>query len=130
LTHVYAKATLTGTKAHQEVDKLLVDTGATFTVLPNDLLERIGAMKVPTKTKLELGDGRSVDADVYALVIAIEDREGATLAVTFAGAKSVLAVRSLEDLGLKVDPVKGSLEGTRPPGVAFYYSAFLMSVWM
>ena len=40
---------------------------------------------------------------------------------TFTGAKSVLGVRSLEDLGLKVDPVKGSLEATRPAGVAFYY---------
>ncbi len=124
LTHVYAKATLTGTKAHQAIDKLLVDTGATFTVLPHDLLERIGAIKVPTKTRLELGDGRSVDAEVYAVVITIEDREGATLAVTFGGAKSVLGVRSLEDLGLKVDPVRGALEATRPPGVAFYYSAF------
>jgi len=92
-------------------------------VLPQDLLERIGATRLPTKTRLELGDGRRVDAEVYALVIAIEDREGATLAVTFAGAKSVLGVRSLEDLGLRVDPVRGSLEGTRPPGVAFYYPA-------
>lgn len=103
------------------MDNLLVDTGATFTVIPRDLLEEVGALKVPSKTKLELGDGRSVDAEVYAIVIAIEDREGPTLAVTFAGAKAVLGVRSLEDLGLKVDPVSGMLEASRPPGVAYYY---------
>jgi hypothetical protein len=51
----------------------------------------------------------------------IEDREGATLAVTFEGAKPVLGVRSLEDLGLKVNPVSGSLEAARPAGVAYYY---------
>jgi predicted aspartyl protease len=121
LTHVYTKARLSGEAAQDQIDQLLVDTGATFTVLPKELLQRIGAVKVPTKTRLELGDGRSVEADVYAVVMTIEDREGATLAVTFPGAKSVLGVRSLEDLGLKVDPVKGTLEPTRPAGVAFYY---------
>jgi len=106
---------------HRAIDNLLVDTGATFTVLPRDMLEEVGAIKVPTTTKLELGDGRSVEAEVYAIVLTIEDREGASLAVTFKGAKPVLGVRSLEDLGLRVDPVSGSLEATRPPGVAYYY---------
>ena len=123
MAHVYAKATLIGTRTLRALDNLLVDTGATFTVLPRDLLEEIGALRVPTKTKLELGGGRSVEAEVYAVVVAIEDREGATLAVTFTDAKPVLGVRSLEDLGLKVDPVSGSLEAARPPGVAYYYTS-------
>ncbi len=121
MAHVYAKVSLIGTDARREIDNLLVDTGATFTVLPPELLKEIGAVKVPTKTKLELGDGRSVNAQVYAVVMTIEDREGATLAVTFEGAKPVLGVRSLEDLGLKVNPVSGSLEAARPAGVAYYY---------
>ena len=124
MTQVCAEARLIGTKGHREIESLLVDTGATFTVLPRDLLEEVGASRVPTQAKLELGDGRSVNAEVYAVVIAIEDREGATLAVTFAGSKSVLGVRSLEDLGLKVNPVSGSLESVRPPGVAYYYSTY------
>jgi aspartyl protease family protein len=121
LAHVYTKVRLIGQAAQHQLENLLVDTGATFTVLPRDLLEKVGASKVPTKTKLELGDGRSVDAEVYAVVMVIEDREGATLAVTFEGAKSVLGVRSLEDLGLKVNPVSGSLEAARPAGTAYYY---------
>jgi predicted aspartyl protease len=115
---VYTKVRLIGTEAQHEVENLLVDTGTTFTVLPRELLEKVGAAKVPTKTKLELGDGRTVDAEVYAVVMMIEDREGATLAVTFEGAKPVLRVRSLEDLGLKVNPVKGLLEAVRPAGTA------------
>lgn len=118
---MYTKVRLIGPAAQHEVENLLVDTGATFTVLPRELLEKVGAAKVPTKTKLELGDGRSVDAEVYAVVMIIEDREGATLAVTFEGAKPVLGVRSLEDLGLKVNPVSGLLEATRPAGTAYYY---------
>lgn len=124
MTHVYTKAKLTGQKADQEVDRLLVDTGATFTVLPQALLVSVGAQKLPTSARLELGDGRSVVADVYAVVMTIEDREGGTIAVTFPGARPVLGVRSLEDLGLKVDPVKGILEPTRPAGVAYYYFAY------
>jgi predicted aspartyl protease len=118
---VYTRVRLIGTNAHHEIQNLLVDRGATFTVLPHELLEKVGAAKVPTRTKLELGDGRSVDAEVYAVVMMVEDREGATLAVTFEGAKPVLGVRSLEDLGLKVNPVSGSLEAARPAGVAYYY---------
>ncbi len=38
-----------------------------------------------------------------------------TFAVTFKDAKPVLGVRSLQDLGFKVDPVAGALEPTRPP---------------
>jgi hypothetical protein len=38
--------------------------------------------------------------------------------VTFEGAKAVLGVRSLEDLGLKVNPVSSSLEAARPAGIA------------
>lgn len=98
-----------------------VDTSATFTILPRDLLEEIGVIKVPGRSRPEWGDERAVDADFYAVVIAVEDREGATLTVTFAGVRPVLSIRSLEDLELKLDPVKGSLEATRPPGVAFYY---------
>ena len=124
MAHVYTKALVKGTKGQVEVGELLVDTGATFTVLPVELLREVGAYLMPTKTRLELGDGRAVESDVYAVVLAIQDREGATLAVTFRDAKPVLGVRTLEDLGFKVDPVSGSLEPTRPAGVAYYYAGF------
>jgi len=37
-----------------------------------------------------------------------------------AGAKSVVGVRTLEDLGLKVDPVSGRFEESRPKNVAYF----------
>ncbi len=120
-THVYTKAILKGSKGQKQLTELLVDTGATFTVLPMDVLREVGASLLPTKTRLELGDGRSVDSEVYGVVLMIQDREGGTLAVSFRDAKPVLGVRSLEDLGFKVDPVSGVLEPTRPAGVAYYY---------
>ena len=121
LTHVFVKALVKGPKGNREVPELLVDTGATFTVLPIDILREVGASLQPVKKRLELGDGRFVEADTYSVVLAVQDREDVTFAVTFKDAKPVLGVRSLEDLGFKVDPVAGTLEPTRLPGSAFYY---------
>ncbi len=64
MTHVYTKAVLKGSKGQRELAELLVDTGATFTVLPGNLLRDVGASLLPTKTRLELGDGRSVESEV------------------------------------------------------------------
>jgi len=44
---------------------------------------------------------------VYAVVVKVGDRFAATLVACFKGARSVLGVRTLEDLGLRVDPVSG-----------------------
>ncbi len=118
---MYCKVLVRGPKGDREVPDLLVDTGATFTVLPGEILHEVGAALQPVKKKLELGDGRYVEADTYSVVLAIQDREDVTFAVTFEGAKPVLGVRSLEDLGFKVDPTSGSLEPTRPAGSAYYY---------
>ncbi len=121
MSHVYVKALLKGPKGNREVSELLVDSGATFTVLPADVLRDVGASIQLLKKKLELGDGRFVEAETYSVVLEIQDREDVTFAVTFKGAKPVLGVRSLEDLGFRVDPVAGILEPTRPPGSALYY---------
>ncbi len=123
MTHVYVKALVKGPKGYREVPELLVHTGSTFTVLPVDILREVGASLQPVKKKLELGDGMYVEVDTYSVVIAVQDREDVIFAVTFKDAKPVLGVRSLEDLGFKVDPVAGSLKPTRLPGSAFYYLA-------
>jgi len=48
-------------------------------------------------------------------------REGGTIAISFLGAKPVIGVRTLEDLGLKPNPITGEIEEERPPGVAYFY---------
>ena len=119
--HVHVKATLVGEKRSREFSDLLVDTGAAFTVLPPEVIHDIGAILRPRKIRLELGDGRKVDAEEYVLDIMLEGREGSTFALTFKDAKPVLGVLTMESLGLKVNPVSGKVEAARPPGVAYYY---------
>jgi len=75
-------------------------------------------VRVPTMTEVELGEGRGVEAEFYAIVLPIEDRERANFAVTFEGRKTALGVRPLEGFGLMHDGVSWALGGTRPAGVA------------
>lgn len=121
--HVRVDLYVWGVKGELKLEKVLVDTGATYTVLPKKVLEEVGAVKVPPyTTPLELGDGRKVEAEVYAVAIKVGDREGPGLILTFEGAKTVLGVQALEALGLRVDPTTGELEATRPKGIAYFYN--------
>jgi len=87
-----------------------------------DVVEKIGGLKLPVKpVNLELGNGKIVGAELYAIGIVLKGREGGTLAACFREAKPVIGVRTLEDLGLKPNPITGELEEQRPPGVAYFY---------
>ena len=122
--HIHIDLNIRAGKGKTVLRGILVDTGATHTVLPAEALRRVGAYKLPHKAKLELGDGRSVRAEFYAAVLGVGDREAPATIATFKGAKPVLGVLVLESLGLKVDPVTRKLEATRPKGVAYYYKSF------
>ncbi len=122
LGHVHVDLYVRGVKGEVKLEKVLMDTGAIYTTIPKKVLEGVGAVKIPQYTvSLELGDGRRVKAEVYALPIKVGDREGPGLILTFKGAKTVLGVQALEALGLRVDPTTGKLESTRPKGIAYFY---------
>jgi len=120
--HVYVKAAIKGEKSEEELE-ILVDTGASYTVLPSELMEEVGAIKTPYTLDLELGDGRTIEASVYTVSIKVGDREGPAIIAAFKDARRVLGVQTLEALGLKVDPSTGKLEPTRPKGLAYFYSS-------
>ena len=119
--HVYADVVVKGEAGEAYLKNVLVDTGASYTTLDKDVVEEVGAWAIPHTVDLELGDGRLVKAGVYAVILRLGDRSAATLVASFKGAKSAIGVRTLEDLGLKVDPVSGRLEESRPRNVAYFY---------
>lgn len=119
--HTIVDVVIIGPKGERELKGILVDTGATYSVFSEEVLKDIGASKLPAKVPVELGDGRVIQADAYGAVLNLGNRQGPIIALTFEGAKSAIGVQSLESLGLKVNPITGSLEETRPRGIAYFY---------
>ncbi|ADM28495.1 hypothetical protein Igag_1698 [Ignisphaera aggregans DSM 17230] len=125
MAHIYADIEVIGSRGRKTLEKILIDTGATFTVLPKEIIDEIGAIKIPVEPiEVELGDGRRIKAELYSIGIKFRSREGGTIAISFPGAKLVIGIRTLEDLGLKPNPITGEIEEERPPGVAYFYHIY------
>ena len=95
----------------EEVD-VIVDTGATFTKVPRELLERLN-VPVERSALSELADGRTIPTDVGRTFIRLEGIEFPT-PVIFGetGERSLLGVIALEDALLDVDPTNRRLVPT------------------
>ena len=118
--HVYTELKVIGTKSNHDLERIVIDTGSTYTFMPRELLHEVGALPVPgDATKLELANKQKVNAEAYAAMLQIGKRKGPCIIVTFDGASASVGVQTLEALGLKVDPITEKLEETRPVGIAY-----------
>ena len=97
-----------GGRRWQQVD-VLVDSGATFTMLPRSLLESL-EVRPQDKVPFELADGCSVEFNVGETAVRIGNRVRTTL-VIFAdnGVQPLLGAYTLEAFLLAVDPVNRRL---------------------
>jgi len=94
----------------------LVDTGSTYTWIPQNLLEDLGVTP-ERQWPFVLADGREVRYSVAWIQIRLEGREQPTI-VVFAptGAEPILGVVTLEEFLLAADPVHQRLISV--PGLA------------
>lgn len=106
--HVFVRVRFRGRDVI-EFEKVLVDTGASFTVMPLEIAERY-FIETPFTVDLRLGDGRVVKAKVFVAEGEVEGRRGPLRILAFENAIPVIGVDTLETLGLKVDPVSGRIE--------------------
>jgi len=84
--HIYTDIEVAGIKGRKTLKRVIIETGATFTVLPREVIEEIGAPRVPVDpVEVELSDGRRVKAELYAVGVKIGSRWGGTIAVCFSG---------------------------------------------
>lgn len=123
--HIHTDMTIRGNKASIELKNVLIDTGSTYTVLPEKILDEVGAWGPLSEVQVELGNGEKVRAKAYGVAIRIEEVEAPSISITFKGAQTVIGVETLESIGLKLDPTTGKLEFTRPKGMAYFYSSNL-----
>jgi clan AA aspartic protease len=87
----------------------LADTRATLTVIPGEILQRLGVPKLRT-ISLVLADGRRAERSVGDALVAVNG-ESVPCRVVFgdAGDAVLLGLTVLEQLGLAVDPVQRRL---------------------
>jgi len=111
--HVWVKAKvinpLSGVNVEEEA---LVDTGATYTVMPWRTYEKLG-LKVVGEKDVETAKGLTRLDESFA-VVEIEGKRGLTPLLVSRDLKDLLiGVLTLEALGLTVDPTTGKLKETR-----------------
>ena len=93
-----------GASEHEPFERVevLVDTGATYTVLPRTLLQELGV--VPhTRAPFVVADGREIELEIGRAWIRIDGRQELTLVVF--GDAALLGAFTLEALRLAADPV-------------------------
>lgn len=100
-----------------EEAQFLVDTGAFHTAIPKVIAENL-RLEVAGEISVTLADKREVKAPIALASLKVLDRESIVPVIIIDVPKPLLGVSTLEGLGLKVDPVGGSLEHSRPFGAA------------
>jgi predicted aspartyl protease len=95
----------------------LVDTGSFFPIIPLGLAGEYG-LEALAEVELLLADGRRVRAGVSLAYFRVLDRDGVFQVTLMDSPEPILGVTVLEGLGVKVDPVTGKLEYSRPYGLA------------
>ncbi|MBI5619912.1 aspartyl protease family protein [Candidatus Gottesmanbacteria bacterium] len=89
--------------------EFLVDSGATYTVVPQTVLKRLG-LRPQREEAFSLADGRIIKRGVGSALFVFQGRESAA-PVLFGekGDSLLLGVFTLEALGLTLDPLKRTL---------------------
>lgn len=89
--------------------EFLVDSGATYSVVPTAILKRLGVVPQREET-FSLADGSTIKRKVGSALYEFEGRESAA-PVLFGekGDSLLLGVFTLEALGLTLDPLKRTL---------------------
>jgi len=109
--HIHQRVELSADKA--VTVRMLVDTGATFSLIPEALARTVGIKRLRRPVTVALADGRRVKLDPGTAIFRIGGREAPATILVGDVAEPVLGVETLEALGLTVDPRKGRLTPSR-----------------
>ena len=86
-----------------------VDTGATNTVLPRTLLNRLGVTP-HTKGRFRIADGRRLELDIGRTWVKVDGQQEFTQVVFGVDeSRAILGAVTLEEMSLSVDPVSKRL---------------------
>ena len=97
--------------------RFLVDTGATYSVVPPDRARRLEAPPTAARFTVTLADGTRRRVRGCTLGVELVGRTAPMTALLVARAEPLLGVEALEALGLRVNPTSRALEPTRAHAV-------------
>jgi len=107
ITHV--AATVTGPAVSSETLEFLIDSGATYSVLPQKTWERLGLQSKRT-VRFRLADGTAIERQVSECHFRLAEADGTSPVVLGeAGDVALLGVVTLEVLGLVFNPFTRTL---------------------
>lgn len=95
--------------AQKQQIKCLVDSGATYSVVPEKILKKLG-IKAHSKEKFILADGSEIERSRGDAIFFFNGKRGAS-PVIFGkkGDETLLGVVTLESLGFIIDPIRRQL---------------------
>ncbi len=123
MSAAFTRATVKGENGQKDIFTVPIDPSVFFTTLPAEILFEVSASSESLKAKMELEDGRIVEALIYSVIVSTQGRENVTLVATYEGAPPVLGAKFLEDFGLKLDSETGLLKPTNHQGFAYNFES-------
>lgn len=120
--HICADIEIIGRGSKVRLKNVMVDTGATYTIVEPELARKLAGDTPPMKFQVELGDGRRVTASASTFRVKLLGRKGGATVLTFRRACNLIGVEVLEALGLRVDPKRRRIVAMRATGMPVCYS--------
>lgn len=109
----YIEGVVTGLTGKQATVRLLVDSGATYTLLPYEDWQAIG-LSAKRSLTFTLADGTAIERQVSECHISLPEGEGHTPVILGEpGDEALLGVVTLEILGLVLNPFNRTLQPMR-----------------
>ena len=97
----------------------LVDTGATYSIFPEDFLRDVQVEPFDWTVDVVLADGSQITQRIGPAYLQVMDREAPCVVVFGSPGVFLLGATALENLGLAADPVNKSLIPTMVNGRPF-----------
>ena len=109
----YVEGTVTGPTGKQSTVHFLVDSGATYSLVPHDVAQMI-ELTPKRRVTFPLADGTTVDRAVSECHLRIPEGDGHTPVILGEpGDEALLGVVTLEELGLVLNPFTRQLQPMR-----------------
>ena len=110
---VYIEGVVTGPREKQATVRFLVDSGAMYTLLPNDVWRAL-ELSPKRSVRFTLADGTTIERQVSECHVRLPQGEGQTPVILGEpGDEALLGVVTLEILGLVLNPFTRTLQPMR-----------------